>query len=148
MQNHEAANNYYLFQYGPAQGIPDYRVNLAKFLSNGYGDSVSADDLVLTAGASNGIHLVLSTLLDMDGIIFVDEITYMIALEAFSQFNLMKIFPVPLSTHGVNIEELKQLIVQHIDPKKSSNKLFSALYYTIPTFHNPTGYLFSEGVIL
>lgn len=143
----EKSNNYFLFQYGPAQGIPDCRVHLAKFLSDGYDDAVSSNDLVLTSGASNGMHLVLSTLLDMDGIIFVDEMTYMIALEAFSQFNLMKIIPVPMTENGVDINVLEKSIEKYITSKKTSNKLFSMLYYTIPTFHNPTGILFSEGCI-
>ena len=31
----------YLFQYGPRQGDIDFRSNLAKFLSEEYGDEVS-----------------------------------------------------------------------------------------------------------
>jgi hypothetical protein len=46
---------------------------------------------VLTSGATHGLHLILSTLLDMTAIIFVDEVTYMIALEAFAQFSGMQI---------------------------------------------------------
>lgn len=47
--------------------------------------------MVETAGASHGLHLILTTLLDMDGVIFVDEATYMIALVSMAAFDKMKI---------------------------------------------------------
>jgi aspartate/methionine/tyrosine aminotransferase len=105
-------NNAYLFQYGPTVGIYDARVTIARFLTEGYRAPVNrylktvgkrlataltilirSADLVLTSGATHGLHLILSTLLDMSAVIFVDEVTYMIALEAFSQFSSMKVVP-------------------------------------------------------
>ncbi|KXJ71444.1 hypothetical protein RP20_CCG020540 [Aedes albopictus] len=81
----------------------------------------------------------------MAGIIFVDEVTYMIALEAFRQFDLMKVVAVPLKADGPDLNILAKLIEQHkFKPKE--NKLFWGVYYTIPTFHNPTGILFSEDI--
>lgn len=98
----------------------------------------------------------------MSGVIFVDEVTYMIVLEAFSQFSNMKLVTgrkenrkccvlssinmafllVPLNEDGPDVEELKRLIEENKCSTK--DKLFWGLYYTIPTYHNPTGRLFSE----
>lgn len=108
--------------------------------------------------------MILSTLIDMSGVIFVDEVTYMIALEAFSHFSHMKVVPgrnlayifhfrfndfrifvfqlVPLSEDGPNIAELKRIIQENKIATK--DKLFWGMYYTVPTYHNPTGILFSE----
>lgn len=47
----------------------------------------------MTCGASHGMHIILSTLIDMAGFVFVDEVTYMIALDVFRQFSNMKIIP-------------------------------------------------------
>ena len=50
-----------------------------------------SDDIIVTTGATQGLHLILSTLIDFAGVIFVDEVTYMIALSAMSQFTTMKV---------------------------------------------------------
>lgn len=45
----------------------------------------------MTCGATHGLQLILGTLLSPNGVIFVEEVTYMFALDAFKQFPLMKI---------------------------------------------------------
>jgi DNA-binding transcriptional MocR family regulator len=100
---------------------------------------------VLTAGATNGIHLILSTLVDLHhGVVFLDEVTYMIALEAIKQFTTLQIVPVKLNDDGVDIQDLEEKVKSR--RFESSSKMFWGVYYTIPTFHNPTGILFSEGL--
>lgn len=49
------------------------------------------EHLILTCGASHGLQLLLNTILSPNGIIFVEEVTYMIALDAFKQFPLIRI---------------------------------------------------------
>lgn len=120
----------------------------------------------MTSGATHGLHLILSTLVDLAGVVFVDEVTYMIALEAFQQFDSMRIVPglwliarcikiivwfycrffvlVPLNSDGPDLETLGALINKYRF-KPTGSKLFWGVYYTIPTFHNPTGILFTEG---
>ena len=50
----------------------------------------------------------------------------------------------PLDEDGPNLATLQALIDQHrFEPTKG--KLFWGVYYTMPTFHNPTGIVFSEG---
>ncbi|XP_037906808.1 uncharacterized protein YER152C isoform X3 [Hermetia illucens] len=140
----ELKTNSFLFQYGPAPGSYEVRMELASFLSNAYSDKVHSEDIVVTCGASHGMHIILSTLIDMAGFVFVDEVTYMIALDVFRQFSNMKIIPVSLTKNGVNIFELRKLLSQH--QFKSNTKLFWGMYYAIPTYHNPTGILFSDEI--
>lgn len=59
--------------------------------------SYNSEDIVLTTGATQGLHLILSTLIDFSGVIFVDEVTYMIALSAMAQFHTMKVVTGELS---------------------------------------------------
>lgn len=73
----------------------------------------------------------------------MDEVTYMIALESIRDFSSLKVIPVKLNDDGVDLKDLEDKILEHkFQPK---NKMFHACYYTIPTFHNPTGILFSDG---
>lgn len=107
-----------------------------------YQSYVDAADLVLTAGASYGLLIILSALIDLNGVVFVDEATYMIALQSISSFHTLKIVPVKLKEDGVDLQDLEQKVIQH--KFKSTSKMFFGCYYTMPTFHNPTGLLFSQ----
>lgn len=142
-QNYESQNSSYLFQYGPTLGSFHFRTRLAEFLTKGYHEKVEASDLVLTGGATSGLHMILSTLIDWDGFVFLDSVTYMIALEAIGQFSTLKVVPVKINDDGVDLKELEQKLKERKFAAKG--KMFWGIYYTIPTFHNPTGILFSEG---
>lgn len=87
--------------------------------------------------------LILSTLIDLNGVVFVDEVTYMIVLEAIREFPSLKIVPVKLKDDGVDIQDLERKVLEH-KFLPSHGKMFFGCYYTIPAFHNPTGILFSE----
>lgn len=45
----------------------------------------------MTGGASHAIHLVLTSLIDMDGVIFIDELTYKNILAVVNNFDRMQI---------------------------------------------------------
>lgn len=105
---------------------------------------MDSNDLVLTTGATQGLHLTLSTMVDMNGVIFVDEVTYMIALALIGQFPTMKIVTVPLTASGVDVVKLREAVAAH--RFESKTKPFWGLYYTTTVHHNPTGLTFSEGI--
>ncbi|KAH0956147.1 hypothetical protein HN011_001721 [Eciton burchellii] len=142
LQEEEKEGKYFLFQYGITAGLWECRDELAKFLNRRYGDPVMREQLILTCGASHGLQLLLNTVLSPNGVIFVEELTYMIALEAFKQFPLMKIITVPMKDDVVDLDALEKIIIEE---KTKSNyflndqKIFWAMFYTIPIFHNPTG---------
>nr|XP_012151850.1 PREDICTED: uncharacterized protein YER152C-like [Megachile rotundata] len=142
LEKEKKEGKYYLFQYGITAGLWECREELAMFLSRRYGDPVKRENLILTCGASHGLQLLLNTVLSPNGIIFVEEVTYMIALDAFKQFPLMKIVTVPMKNDVVDLDAFEKIVQQE---KQKGNfllneeKLFWAMFYTIPTFHNPTG---------
>lgn len=49
------------------------------------------EQLILTCGASHGLQMLLNTILSPNGVIFVEEVTYMIALDVFKQYPLIRI---------------------------------------------------------
>ncbi|XP_053989998.1 2-aminoadipate transaminase isoform X1 [Hylaeus volcanicus] len=142
LEEERKEGKYYLFQYGITAGLWECRKELAMFLTRQYGDPVSRENLILTCGASHGLQLLLNTIVSPNGIIFVEEVTYMIALDAFKQFPLMKIVTVPMKNDTVDVDAFEEIVTKE---KKNGNfllsdeKLFWAMFYTIPTFHNPTG---------
>ncbi|XP_039966083.1 aromatic amino acid aminotransferase C569.07-like [Bactrocera tryoni] len=126
------------FQYGPTSGSFEIRNAIAEYFSSLYvDDRVKSEDLIITTGASQGLHFVLSTLVDLNGVIFVDEVTYMIALDTMKQFTTLTIVPLNLNGDGVDVKELEKIVQEKRFQSKS--KTFWAMYYTIPTYHNPTG---------
>ncbi|XP_067646448.1 2-aminoadipate transaminase isoform X2 [Eurosta solidaginis] len=131
--------------YGPTSGPTEVRDAIAEYFSAKYIDNpMKSEDLIITTGASQGLHFVLSTLVDLNGIVFVDEVTYMIALDVLKQFTTFAIIPIKLNKDGVDVKELKKIVQQK--RFHSNTKTFWAMYYTVPAYHNPTGIPFSEDV--
>ncbi|PSN57929.1 hypothetical protein C0J52_00267 [Blattella germanica] len=134
--------NAFLFQYGITSGLWEYRVELAKFLSSRYGEKVHRENLILSCGATHGLQIILTTILQPNGVIFVEEATYMIALDTLKQFSGMKIVTVPLDAKGIDIAEMKRIVMEEKSKGNwnvTEEKPFWAMFYTIPVFHNPTG---------
>ncbi|XP_014471263.1 PREDICTED: 2-aminoadipate transaminase-like [Dinoponera quadriceps] len=142
LEEEKKEGKYYLFQYGITAGLWECRDELAKFLSRRYGNSVAREHLILTCGASHGLQLLLNTVLSPNGIIFVEEVTYMIALDVFKQFPLMRIITVPMKDDVVNLDAFEKIVAEERTKGNfflSDQKIFWAMFYTIPIFHNPTG---------
>lgn len=100
--------------------------------------------MILTSGATQGLYLTLTTLVDFEGVIFVDEVTYLCALRIMAQFPTMKVVAIPLTNDGVDVFRLRELVAAHQFVSKS--KTFWGIYYTTTVYHNPTGITFTEGV--
>lgn len=136
-----------LFQYGPEVGIRQYRTELAKFLTRRYEDKVLEDELVLTCGATNGLHLVTSCLVKQGGTVFVEDPTYFIALSLLSGDMGLNVVPVRMNEDGVDLEHLEEMVAkERVNNLGSKPERFWGMIYTIPTFHNPTGITFSSDV--
>ncbi|KAJ1523394.1 hypothetical protein ONE63_001259 [Megalurothrips usitatus] len=144
--------NAYLFQYGATAGPWEFRDELSRFLASRYKDTVHRDDLILTCGATHGLQLILNSFVEPDGVIFVEELTYMIAISVFREFASMKIVTVPFSDEGVVPEELERIVAAEKSARGDRTawdrtcKPFWAVFYTIPVHHNPTGVCASEAV--
>ncbi|XP_020278839.1 uncharacterized protein LOC109852257 isoform X2 [Pseudomyrmex gracilis] len=142
LEEEEKEGKYYLFQYGITAGLWECRDELAKFLSRRYGNAVKREHLILTCGASHGLQLLLNTILSPNGVIFVEEVTYMIALDAFKQFPLMKVVTVPMKDDVVDLDAFEKIVAEEKAKGNflvNNQKIFWAMFYTIPIFHNPTG---------
>jgi len=120
-----------IFQYSNSEGY----IKLREYIAQSYRKkdlNISPDNILITNGAQQGLDLLGKVLLnDGDGVI-IEEPGYLGAIQAFSLYK-PKFSPVPVSEHGMDLDQLKL----HISEGK--NKLI----YTVPNFQNPSGITYS-----
>lgn len=117
------------FQYGQSLGDPALRVFLTTYLQR-YGLQVTADEILLTSGTQQGLDLVARTLFAPGDSVFVEEHSYIAALDIFEQYDI-QLRPIPMDEGGLQVEALERLLGA---PQARPRWL-----YTIPTGQSPTG---------
>lgn len=114
--------------YGYEQGDGRFRHALARLLSRAYHFPVSAADLMVTNGASQGLDLICTLFTQPGATVFVEEPTYFLALRIFADHGL-RVISIPTTAVGLDMDALE----------KALRRYRPALLYTIPTFQNPSG---------
>lgn len=116
-------------QYNVPRGYLPLRELLQKRSKERDGAGREFDDLVIVSGAQQAIDLVTKVLCNEGDVVLVEEPSYIGALNAFRSYNT-KLVGVPMEKDGVSVEKLEQAIAENRNVK---------IFYTIPSFHNPTG---------
>lgn len=116
-----------LLGYAETQGHAGLRAVLAERL-RATGMDVTADGLVLTHGASEGIALALRLFANPGETIAVEEPTYHNVLAVLVSLGL-RAAPVPMQDGAADLAALERVL------ERPEVKAF----YTMPTFHNPLG---------
>lgn len=114
-------------QYATTEGEPVLRTALAARTS-ARGLATGADDLLVTTGSQQALSLLATALLEPGDVVLVEQPCYLAALQVFA-FAGARIVAVSGDAAGVDPEALDELVVRE-RPK---------LFYTVPTFQNPTG---------
>jgi 2-aminoadipate transaminase len=117
----------------PEQGSPAFREMLAGFLTRHYRCPVDAENLLMTAGASHGLYLILKHFVRPGDTVLVEDPTYHLALDIIRDYDV-QIAPVPVDAQGLDVEALENCLRA---PGRLEYR--PALLYTIPLFHNPSG---------
>jgi len=119
-------------QYGATEGYEPLRAQLAAFeRSKGVAD-IGPQDLIVTTGSQQALDLLGKTLISEGDKVIVEGPTFLATIQCFRLYGA-DIESAPIDAHGVQVDQLEQLIVQH-KPK---------FVYLIPTFGNPSGALLS-----
>ncbi|WP_408059490.1 PLP-dependent aminotransferase family protein [Streptomyces europaeiscabiei] len=114
-------------QYATTEGEPTLRAALAaRYGARGL--PTGADGVLVTTGSQQALSLLATALLEPGDVVLVEEPCYLAALQAF-RFAGARVVAVPGDAHGVDPAALEELVVRN-RPK---------LFYTVPTFQNPTG---------
>jgi 2-aminoadipate transaminase len=120
--------------YLSAQGYEPLRAFLAAKLARDRNLHVTANDLLLTAGAGQSIHVILETLVDPGDVVLVDDFTYSGALYQMRRFKA-DIRGVPTDADGL-LPDALETVIQEAQRGGKAPKLL----YLIPTFQNPQGW--------
>lgn len=115
------------FDPGPPEGLPALRAAIAAHLRRS-GTEVHPDEIAITSGARQALHIVASILLDPGDAVAIEGPTYRGAIQTFQACGA-RLLPIPVDQHGMNVEALEGLLAY------AKVKLI----YTVPTFQNPTG---------
>ncbi len=119
-------------QYGPIAGDERFRDHVVERL-RGDGLAVSADNIIVTNGGSQSIHLVTEMVVDAGDAVIVEAPTFVGALQTFRNAEA-EIYEVPLDDQGMRTDKLAEVLASLAAAGKQPK-----LIYTIPTFHNPAG---------
>jgi 2-aminoadipate transaminase len=117
-----------IYQYSPAIGAKELRVNLAKTYTN-----ANENQILITTGSQQGLDLLCLAFINPQDVIVVEKPSYLAALNLFALYDA-HIIEVDLTCKGVDVAQLEK-IFQTQKPK---------FFYTIPTFQNPTGWSWDE----
>ena len=97
------------------------------------GIQAQAADLILVNGAQQGLALTVLALLKPGDVVAVDALTYP-GFIALAQTHSLDLAPIAMGSHGPNLSDLERLMRSR--PVKA--------IYTMPTLHNPMGWVMSR----
>lgn len=116
--------------YGFAKGPGPLIDWLADRLGRIDGRAASADEIFITAGASQALELVSGTLAPPGSVVLVDVPTYHLALRILRDRDV-DVRPVPNDVHGIDPDGVSDAV------RRLGDRV--SMLYIVPTFANPTG---------
>lgn len=116
-----------VYDYGDPRGHERLRrVLVERFARSGI--LCDADDVLITAGSTQGFAIVATVLCDPGDAVVVESPTYPWACAALASLGL-RVVPVPTHDDGLDLEQLDGVL----------GRGDVRMVYTMPTFHNPLG---------
>lgn len=112
-------------QYGLTAGSLALREHIVAITPS----AESVDDVLVTTGSQQALHLLATVLLDPGDEVVVGDPDYLGALQAFRGVDAA-LLPVPIDEGGLDVDALARRLAEGARPK---------LAYIVPHFHNPTG---------
>ncbi|MGI5166128.1 PLP-dependent aminotransferase family protein [Spirillospora sp. CA-253888] len=127
-----ARNGAEVLQYASAQGDPLLRERICEVMSL-EGITASADDVVVTVGAQQGLDLVTRIFVDPGDVVLAEAPSYVGALGTFASYQA-DVVHVPLDEAGLIPSALRETL----ERLRREGRAVKFLY-TVPTFQNPAG---------
>jgi GntR family transcriptional regulator, regulator for abcA and norABC len=114
--------------YSDPRGARQLRETLVKHLGEQHGIHVDSDQILITTGAQQSLHLITQCLLAPGDSIALEGPSYAYSLSLFTSAGL-RLFQIPMDENGLQPEELVTLYHRH--------KV--RMVFVNPTYQNPTG---------
>ena len=115
-------------QYNTPRGYAPFRELLTARMHR-TGDGRDFDDLFVVTGGQQAIDLAAKVFCDEGDVVLTEEPSFIGALNDFRSYGV-KLVGIPLEEDGVDVAALEKAMEAHPNAK---------IFYTIPSFHNPTG---------
>ncbi|MGB5746075.1 MAG: PLP-dependent aminotransferase family protein [Desulfobacterales bacterium] len=122
-----------MLQYGSTEGLTELRQILADRMNTEGMADVGPDNLVITHGSAQGMHLAAQVFIDRDDVVFVGLPTYFGGPGAIRSRS-GKVIGIPVDDDGLNVDRLRT----EAKRLKALGKRVKGVY-VIPNFQNPTG---------
>ena len=122
-----------MFQYGSTEGLLELRQVLADRMNAEGMAGVGPDNLLITHGSAQGMHLAAQVFVDREDVVFVGLPTYFGGPGAVRSRS-GNIFGIPVDEEGMNVDHLRMEATR----LKANGKRIKGVY-VIPNFQNPTG---------
>ena len=119
-------------QYGPTEGEPALREEIAKWMRREKA-TVKPENILVTSGSQQGLDIIAKIFLDPNDIAIVELPSYMGGLQAFSAYRA-KMVGVPQDNDGMQIDLLEKAMV-----KLARRNRKPKFIYVVPDFQNPSG---------
>jgi len=116
-------------QYNVPRGYLPLRELMAKRAKERDGAGREFDEILIVSGAQQAIDFTAKVLCDEGDAVLVEEPSYIGALNAFRSYNT-RLIGVPMENDGVDMAAMRKAVEENPRIK---------IFYTIPSFQNPTG---------
>ncbi len=133
-----ASHGWQALSYGAPCGAAFTRAAVASLLTR-TDTAVAADEVVITAGSSGALDLLLTLLARPGDVVFVEQPTYFLALRMFADHGV-QVIGLTSDGDGPCASDLATKVAQVSDGK-------NMFLYLVPTFANPTGRCLPDGRI-
>ena len=120
-----------VLQYGATEGWNPLREALSSHMAK-KGIVAKPEEIITTTGSQQALDLIGKTMIDPGDKVIVEGPTFLATIQCFRLYGA-DIVTAPIDAHGVKVDVLEQLIIQH-KPK---------FIYLVPTFGNPSGAMLS-----
>ncbi|MGV9249016.1 aminotransferase-like domain-containing protein [Streptomyces sp. NPDC003710] len=120
-----------LLRYQPHRGRPRDRASIARHLTR-RGITADADHILIANGAQHGLAITVMAALSAGDVVAVDALTYP-GFKVLAHAFHLDLEPVPTTTDGPDLDALEKLCATR--PVRA--------IYTMPTLHNPLGWVMS-----
>jgi len=125
-------------QYGPTDGLPEFKEEFVKFLKKYEEIDVKPENLMITTASQQALDIVGRLFIDASDPVIVEKPSYMGALQVFRSYGA-EFVGVKLEGDGISVEELEE----KLQWLKSQDEHYKFIYI-VPDFQNPSGVTLSE----
>lgn len=115
--------------YASVQGDEELRGMLSQHFQEALGIELSAEEILITSGAQQAIHLLAELLIGPMDAVLIERPTYCIAMDVFRSRGA-RLISIDITEEGYDLKQVETLM----------HKYKPRLFYMNPTHQNPTGY--------